>query len=164
MDDRSERVDPMTAAPHVRACSDEDLPELEAMVLALYGEDPPGEEMSRAKVQRTARELALHPDKGSVSVLCVGGAIVGYALVIHYWSNEYGGDIASIDELYVKPVWRDRGIGAALLEHLAAGAARTAGTLRGLQVEVTPANTKALAFYSRHGFAPAANWRLFKKL
>jgi hypothetical protein len=27
---------------------------------------------------------------------CVGEAVVGYALVIYYWSNEYGGDIACI--------------------------------------------------------------------
>ena len=156
-----EQANHMAATPHFRAFSEGDLPELEAMILALYQEDPPGEEMSSRKVQFTIRELALHPDKGSITILCAGEAIVGYALVIYYWSNEYGGDIASIDELYVKPAWRGKGVGTAFLEHLVTDAA---GALRGLWVEVTLANMKALAYYSRHGFAPVANRHLFRKL
>ena len=131
------------------------------MVLALYQEDPPGEAMSPQKIQRTVKELSLHPDKGAIIIIRVGDTIVGYAIVIYYWSNEYGGDIACVDELYVKPSWRNRGIGASCLTHMASA---KAPDLKGLQVEITPANMRAFEFYSRQGFTPMANRHLFKKL
>ncbi len=151
----------MTESTQFRTFSNDDLHEIEAMILALYQEDPPGQEMSCRKIRRTVKELVLHPDKGTITLICVGDAVVGYAIVIYYWSNEYGGDIASIDEFYVKPAWRGKGIGTSFLEHF--GAANN-GALRGLQVEVTPANTKSFAYYSRHGFTPMMNRHLFRKL
>jgi len=158
---RAECYGRMKVIPHFMAFRDEDLPELEQMILALYHEDPPGEEITHHKIQRTVQELASHPDKGAITIVRVGDVVVGYAIVIYYWSNEYGGDIACIDELYVKPPWRDKGIGVSCLEHIASA---KAGDLKGLQVEITPANTKALAYYSRQGFTPKANRHLFRRL
>jgi GNAT superfamily N-acetyltransferase len=94
-------------------------------------------------------------------VFSLNDAIIGYAIVIYYWSNEYGGNIASIDEFYVKPPWRGKGIGTAFLEYLTK--VKT-DHLKGLQVEVTPRNEKAFTYYSRQGFKPAKNRHLFKKL
>ena len=34
--------------------------------------------------------------------------IIGYALLINYWSNEYGGDIVYVDELFVKESYRSK--------------------------------------------------------
>jgi ribosomal protein S18 acetylase RimI-like enzyme len=151
----------MKMTPHFRLFRDDDLRDLEQMIFALYREDPPGQTMSRQKIRRTVQELSSHPDKGAITLIQIGDAVVGYAIVIYFWSNEYGGDVACIDELYVKPSWRDKGIGSSCLEHIA----RAKGTdLRGVRLEVTPANRKALVFYSRHGFARMANRHLFKKL
>jgi hypothetical protein len=33
---------------------------------------------------------------------------VGYALLISFWSNELGGEVCNIDELFVAPVYRRR--------------------------------------------------------
>lgn len=151
----------MTAIPHFRVFNNDNLPDLEQMSLALYQEDPSGEEMSRQKIQRTVQELLSHPEKGVITILCVDDAVVGYAIIIYYWSNEYGGNIASIDEFYVKPSWRGKGIGTSFLEHVAIP---NAGNLKGIQVEVTPANNKALTYFSRNGFSPKANRHLFREL
>jgi len=67
----------MMANPHFRAFSVDDLSEIEVMTLALYREDPGGEEMSSNKIQRTVQELTLNPDKGSITVFCVEDAVVG---------------------------------------------------------------------------------------
>jgi hypothetical protein len=88
---------------HFRLFSDSDLPNLQQMIFALYREDPPGQKMSRQKIRHTTRELSSHPDKGAITIIYVGETAVGYAIVIYYWSNEYGGDVACIDEFYVKP-------------------------------------------------------------
>jgi len=137
-----------------------DLPELEQMVLALYQDDVGGEGMSGEKVRRTVGELARHPEKGRILIFDAGAEVVGYAIIIYYWSNEYGGTLVSIDELYVKPGWQGRGIGAAFLQHLIAEEMDA----KGLQLEVTPQNARAYAFYLREGFRPAKNRHLFKRL
>lgn len=139
----------------------EDLPELEAMALALYAEDAHGEPMSSDKVRRTVRELARHPEKGRIVLARVADAVVGYAIVVHAWSNELGGDVAIVDELYVKPPWRGEGIGTALLAHVASS---SGGRVKSLALEVTPVNEQAMGYYLRRGFAPASNRQLLKRL
>ena len=151
----------MTETPHFRAFRNQDLPELEEMIFALYREDPCEGGMSHQKVERTVEELLLYPEKGTITMFCVNEVVVGYAIVIYYWSNEYGGNIASIDEFYVKPFWRRKGIGTSFIEYASKA---KAGDVKGLQLEVTPLNERAFAYYSRHGFAPAENRHLFKKL
>lgn len=131
------------------------------MILALYGEDRAGEAMSVEKIRRTVDELRRHSEKGEIIVFDVADAVVGYAIVIHFWSNEYGGNIATVDELYVKPSWRRRGIGTAFLDHLSR---REGFPAKGLQLEVTATNEKALSYYTRQGFVPAKNRHLFKKI
>lgn len=142
-----------------RPFTEPELPELEEMVLALYAEDPSGEAITRDKVRRTAAELLARPDKGRIVLLDVGGQTIGYAIVIPFWSNEYGGDIATIDEIYVRPPWRGSGIGSDFLEHVAAHWGVVA-----LRLEVTPRNERARALYLRCGFEPDVNRHLFRKL
>ena len=151
----------MLAIPYFRVFNNADLSELEQMILALYQEDPPGEEMSHQKIRRTVEELLSHPEKGIITIFCVDDAVVGYAITIYYWSNEFGGNIASIDEFYVKPLWRGKGIGTSFFEHFVFD---NAGNLKGIQAEVTPVNKKAFKYYFRKGFTPTVNQNLFKKL
>ncbi len=152
---------PKRKIPEFRPLEDGDIPELLRMVLALYREDPPGQHMSLRKIRHTITELTTHPDKGAITIMRVSDVIAGYAFVIYYWSNEYGGNIAHIDELYVKPSWRNKGIGSSYLKHIA----KTKRTnLKGIHVETTPANQKASTFYSRHGFKQAKNRHMFRKL
>lgn len=143
-----------------RGFREADLPEVERMVLALYEEDPCPEPMTPAKIRTTARELSSHPDKGEIVVFEAGGSIVGYAIVAYRWSNECGGDIAHVDELYVKPAWRGKGIASAFLEH---AAGMRSGGVRGVQLEAHPENVRALALYRARGFEPVGNVWLFRK-
>lgn len=134
---------------------------LESMALALYEEDPSPQGMSRRKIRRTIAELTAHPEKGSITLIRAGREVVGYFIVIHFWSNEYGGHIAFIDELYIVPSWRSRGIGAECLKQIAA----TPGmNFKGMQLETTHRNVRARRFYARHGFVSARNRFLFCSL
>lgn len=151
----------MAAKPCFRQLTESDLPELEAMILALYAEDAYGEPMSSEKIRRTVQELVCHPQKGQIIIFSIAEAVVGYAIIIYFWSNEYGGNIATLDEFYVKPLWRGQGIGTAFLSYIAA---MGDASVKGLQLEVTPTNERALAYYMRQGFRPVANRHLFKQL
>lgn len=138
-----------------------DWSELEQMVMGLYAEDPDGAPMTRDHLEATVQELTRHPSKGRLVMFTVDHAIVGYALVIFYWSNEYGGNIVHIDELYVKAPWRQRGIARQFLTDLRHA---DATTTKALQLEVTPTNKRAYAYYQKLGFMPSPNTHLVQRV
>jgi hypothetical protein len=91
--------------------SEEMQTELINMVMNLYSENEYDAPMSMQKILRTVEHLAQHPQKGQVLILKYGETLAGYAIVLHYWSNEYGGDLAVIDELFIQPALRRSGLG-----------------------------------------------------
>lgn len=151
----------MSATCRFRSVQPQDQPDLIGMVLALYQEDQYGAPMTREKILRTLQELSAHPDKGSIFVFDENGITAGYAVVVHYWSNEYGGNIVVIDEMYVLPTWRNHGLASAFMEFIA-----NDNTLKpvGLMLEVVPTNLKAMDFYRHRGFEPDTNRHFFRLL
>lgn len=133
-----------------------DWPVIEAMCLALYAADVVGEPMDRGKIRRSLRGLAEHPDRGQVVVAEADGCVAGYAIVIWFWSNEYGGLLAVVDELWVEPGQRGRGVASGLFAWLR----RQYPELVGLDLEVSPENDQALGWYQRRGFVPIRNQML----
>ena len=139
--------------------SGEDLPALQAMVLGLYTEDSCGQPMSVEKIRDTVAELSARPDKGRIVLFRLAGTVVGYAIVLNFWSNEYGGDLLVVDELYVRPGWRRRGIAGAFIAQLCD---QTGPVAKGLMLELTPGNQRALDLYRRQGFHPDPNRHLIR--
>lgn len=139
-----------------RAFRQEDLGEVRQMIFQLYEQDPEGEPITGEKIDNTIRELSEHPEKGRLVVFSLATEIVGYAIVIYYWSNELGGDVLHIDELFVKKAWRSRGISTRFIGEISNDAAAA------LQLEVSPSNAPALSCYKRLGFEPSKNFHLMK--
>jgi len=83
--------------------------------------------------------------------LDVGQQVVGYALLVSYWSNEFGGEVCAVDELYVNPEFRSRGHGASLFEGIERGDSWP-GPVAALALGTTPGNTRARRLYERLGF------------
>jgi GNAT superfamily N-acetyltransferase len=73
-------------------------------------------------------------------------------------SMEHGGLCGAIDDLFVRPPFRRRGIGMALVEALVA-AAHARGCVA-LQVEVDGANAEATALYCKRGLEAVADGRI----
>ena len=138
----------------VRKYQPSDYPEFEQMVFALYEEDDYGMTMTSEKVFRTVQELGTVNNRGSIFIFTAEEEIVGYAILIHYWSNEYGGHLVSIDEMYVKESWRNRGIGGSFIKLLETNAPEKTV---GMSLEVAPENEKAIRFYQRMGFKKSGN-------
>lgn len=120
---------------------------LTKMILALYTEDPSSNVMTRAKIDRT---IAVMEDgrTGKFIIAEVDGAIAGYALLSYYWSNEFGGRVVYIDELFTLPEFRNQGLGTLLMQYVFENAASAVA----FALEVTPRNDKAKALYERMGF------------
>lgn len=85
---------------------------------------------------------------------------VGLAALSYTWTLEHGGLVAWLDELYVLPPCRGRGLGTALL-HAAQNIAKSAGCAA-LELEVEATHRRAENLYQRAGFEPLprARWAL----
>jgi GNAT superfamily N-acetyltransferase len=123
------------------------------MCLALYAEDPGPEPVSVENIRRTLFALREKPMRGRALVLEQDGEACGYALVIPYWSNELGGDIDIIDEIFVDRPYRGRGHATTLIAGLAGGTEPFASKVVALALEVTPDNLRARRLYERLGFS-----------
>jgi len=120
------------------------------MMADLYKEDPPATgDISAEYFHRTIHRLLQQPDQGSILLLQFGGETCGYVVLVPYWSNEYGGVLLFVDELYVKSSFRNRGIGTSFLRHLKSHCPD--GTAR-ICLEVSHRNAKARALYESLGF------------
>jgi len=123
------------------------------MCVALNAEDPGPKPVEPQQVRRTLVKLRDEPNRGRAVVFDVEGRAVGYALLISFWSNELGGEVCNIDELFVIPDYRGHGLATSLFDRLANGKP-TLWPIRpaALALEVTSQNQRARALYERLGF------------
>ena len=80
-------------------------------------------------------------------VFAEGEKLMGYAMVATTFNCEYGRRCKWIEDLYIRPVYRGKGIGGAFLDHIAG---KYPDAL--LRLEVEEENEGAVALYKRHGF------------
>ena len=131
--------------------------ELKKMIRTLYVEDPVDKPITDKKISKTIIELRKRPCKGKIIIFEKESVTIGYSIVIFYWSNEYGGDILHVDELYVKPEHRERGAATSFFKHMA----RTyRDKIVAIQLEVSPSNTRAMNYYQKLGFKKTRNVHL----
>lgn len=88
-----------------------------------------------------------------------GGEKAGYGLVSLTWSNEAGGLVVLIEEIYVKEAFRGQGIGSAFLEFLE-GAFKDTKRFR---LEVERDNLDAVRLYERCGFSELSYMQMIKE-
>jgi GNAT superfamily N-acetyltransferase len=127
---------------------------LAGLMRQLYEEDPAERPVPEENFSRTLFELTAHPEKGTILAIDRDGQIVGYAVLINFWSNECGGNVVIIDELYVAQPFRGQGIGADFVRHLIDIEWNDAVAVR---LEVTPRNARARRLYERLGFSSHKN-------
>ena len=120
-----------------------------ALCRALYEEDPASKPVPESHHRRTLAVLRASPVRGRAVVLEEGG-VIGYAILAACWSNELGGEVLIIDELYVVPEHRSFGHARALIEALMRGEGPWPGKPVALELEVTPDNARARALYDRY--------------
>jgi len=89
-----------------------------AMFMALNAEDPGPAPAEPQQMRVTLDRLRIEPYRGRAAVCEMNGRVVSYSLLIAFWSNELGGEICTIDELYVSPEYRSRGLATALFTEL----------------------------------------------
>ena len=89
-----------------------------------------------------------------------GEAAAGFALFFHSFSTFLGRPGIYLEDLYVRPAFRGRGTGRALLVHLAR-LAKERGCGR-LEWSVLDWNEPAIGFYRRIGASPVGGWTVYR--
>ena len=114
-----------------------------------------------AATERTIRESLFGPRPAAeVIVAEVGGDPAGFALFFHNYSTFLAQRGLYLEDLFVKPAYRGRGVGRALLERLAAIAVdRQCGRF---EWSVLDWNAPAIGFYKKLGAVPLDEWTIFR--
>ena len=86
------------------------------------------------------------------------GKPAGYALLTKSFSQEAGGSVVWLDEIYIREAFRGKGLGKSFLEFLIGRYGKSAARLR---LEVEEENTRAAALYASYGFKPLAYRQMY---
>ncbi|SEN71709.1 L-amino acid N-acyltransferase YncA [Sphingomonas gellani] len=121
--------------------------------LAAFEREPDAVEADEASLHVAL--FGEHPAAEAV-VAELDGAAAGFALFFHNFSTWTGKRGLYLEDLYVTPAARGRGVGAALLRHLA-GLALDRGCGR-FEWSVLDWNAEAIAFYRAKGAVGMEEW------
>ena len=148
----------MSCDPVIRRAEREDVPLILSFIKALA-------EYEKLSDQVTATEALLEEwifDKGKAEVLFVlaEGREAGFALFFHNFSTFLGRAGIYLEDLYVLPEYRGRGLGKALLRALARLAAeRGCGRLEWACLDW---NRPSIDFYLSVGAQPMDEWTVYR--
>lgn len=147
----------MSAALHL--AKPDDLGRLATLVAAFHAE---------AGLESTdeARRAGLAPlldgiPHGAAYLIGPARAPMGYVIVSFGWSVEFGGMDGFVDEIYLRPAVRGRGIAGEVLISLPKALAGAG--LRALHLEVERDNEPALRLYARAGFKARDRYMLMTR-
>ena len=136
--------EPKTIARVATVAESRDVAELLDAFNHEFGTPTPGPAVLAGRLERLLAD-------GNVVALLAGAPAIGVALMTMRPNVWYDGPVALLDELYVAPALRGRGVGSALLR-----SAETVARERGaelMEVNVDGQDTDARRFYERHGYA-----------
>ncbi|HUR32863.1 MAG TPA: GNAT family N-acetyltransferase [Vicinamibacterales bacterium] len=126
-----------------------DVPVLATLMGEFYAEG--GYPLPSAQAARTFERLLAAPDRGLVWLMVHEGQPAGFVVLTVSFSMEFGGLRGFVDDLFVAPAFRRRGLASEALEVLKE-ACHTRG-VRALLVETSLDNDLAVRVYRRAGFA-----------
>jgi GNAT superfamily N-acetyltransferase len=136
----------MTAEIKIASISDLDI------LLPLVREFHEFEDLSISEHQRenSLKTLLECAELGGILLIYYSSKIVGYIALCFSYSIEFSGKDAFIDEFYIKPEFRGKGLGKQTLEFIKITAKERG--IRALHLEVARTNTTAHKIYAQSNF------------
>jgi ribosomal protein S18 acetylase RimI-like enzyme len=124
------------------------------MMRGLYSEDKGASAVDQSRFPLNIAFLIVQPSRGRIVLFSEAGLLRGYALLIPYWSNELGGTLLFVDEIFVIPEARNKGIGKSFFRSLEEQRPFDAVAI---SLEVSPSNAAARRLYESLGFSHQNN-------
>ncbi|WP_037316084.1 GNAT family N-acetyltransferase [Ruegeria halocynthiae] len=147
----------MSAA--LRLARPEDLDRLMGLVTAFHTEEGIVQDADQTRDALTP--LLEGIPHGCIYLIGPGRAPLGYIILTFGWSVEFGGLDGFVDEIYIRPAVRRRGIASEVLLDLPKALA--AAGMIALHLEVDRTNSTAHNLYLRTGFKPRDQYMLMSK-
>jgi GNAT superfamily N-acetyltransferase len=140
----------------MRRATASDIPVLLDLMADFYAES--GYEIDRERATGAFAAVLADERLGYVWIIQTDRQDVGHIVLTLRYGMEYGGLIACLDDLYVKPAYRNRGLSTAALIEVR-NLCESIG-IRAMTVEVGHSNAPAQKVYRRVGFADAEGRQL----
>ena len=133
----------------------ENVPQLVCMMDEFY--DEAGFQLDHGRASNGFSALLADPSRGAIWIVSEDAQPAGYAVLTLRFSMEHGGLDAFIDDLFIRPAHRRRGLGRLVLQALFHDC-RKRGVLA-LHVEVGRDNAPAQSLYASYGLARRKDFR-----
>jgi GNAT superfamily N-acetyltransferase len=143
----------------IRRATAADAPEVLRLVLALAEYEKLGREAVATAADFEATLFGADP-AAEVLLAVEDGRAVGLALYFRNYSTFLGRPGIYLEDLFVEPAWRGRGLGKALLKAVARTAVQR-GCGR-FEWAVLDWNAPAIRFYESLGARPLRDWTVFR--
>jgi GNAT superfamily N-acetyltransferase len=118
--------------------------------------------VSAKSMCRVLERVVADEQRGFVHLARAEGRIVGVTYVAAILSVEHVGPAAWLEELYVTPAWRQRGVGSALVTAVLERA--RAGGMVAVDLEIDAGHSRAASLCERLGFRRLERSRWARKL
>lgn len=122
-----------------------------AMAREFYGTDAVTHSVPEQYFINMFEELMRSDIYAECFILDCEGEDAGYALLLKSFSQEAGGRVVWIDELYVRPQFQGRGVGKRFFSQLDR---LLTPDVRRLRLEISRTNVRAAKLYASFGFEP----------
>jgi GNAT superfamily N-acetyltransferase len=144
----------------IRPAQLSDVATLSTMMIEFYGEaDIP---LRREAAHRTFEQLIRLPERGCIWILECDATPAGFIVLTVAYAMEHGGLRGFVDDFFVRPQFRRRGLGAEALS-LTRKHCLATGVLA-LYVQTGPENGVAQRVYRRAGFTDTGHQLLVQPL
>jgi GNAT superfamily N-acetyltransferase len=134
--------------PQVRVASIADVPTLVTLMTEFYTES--GFDLPSEAAGRTFGTVLTDERIGRIWLITSNGIPQGYVVVVFGFSMEYGGIRGFVDDFFVRPSARNRGLGGLALDTVKQSCAHLG--VRVLLVETGPEDHPAHRLYRRAGY------------
>ena len=133
------------------------------MILEMYKEEDDCDDMTPEKAKKIIQFLFSHPEYGQIFIVqqITTSQIVGYFILTFSYNVEYARPLLSAEDLYIRPTFRNRGLGSACMDFISDFGKKKEALLI---LEVSPENQSAKELYLRKGFSIVQNSVFMRKL
>ncbi len=132
----------------IRKYCSQDRQKVLAMMKDFYSSPAVLHKIPQENILRTLQEVESDSPYADVFVLEFENEIAGYALTAYTYSNEAGGKVVWIEELFVLPKFQGKGLGKEFIRYIKS----TFGEFARIRLEVEKSNDGAARLYRREGF------------
>lgn len=129
-----------------------------AMVKEFYSSDAVLHDIDEKYILRAFREITRGSPYAEGFLFVESGSAAGYALIAKTFSQEHGGPLVWIEELYVRERYRGSGLGGKFFDYITERYKDSA-----FRLETEKDNVRARALYAKKGFEELEYLQMIKR-